>query len=73
MRGIVALVAAVLALRLLDGTMVQWERERATMFLELPYWWGYAGASLGMILWAISAFFVAFEYSRVQQHPRKAS
>ena len=73
MRGIVALVAAVLALRLLDGTMAQWERERATMFLELPYWWGYAGASVGMVLWAISAFFVAFEHARFQQHPRKAS
>ncbi|MFM7688592.1 MAG: TRAP transporter small permease [Alphaproteobacteria bacterium] len=73
MRGIVALVAAVLALSLLDGTMAQWERERATMFLELPYWWGYAGASVGMVLWAISAFFVAFEHARFQQHPRKAS
>ena len=73
MRGIVALVATVLALRLLDGTMAQWERERATMFLELPYWWGYAGASLGMTLWAISAFFVAFEHTRVRQHLRKAS
>ena len=72
MRGIVALVAAVLALRLLDGTMAQWERERATMFLE-PYWWGYAGASLGMTLWAISAFFVAFEHTRDRQHLRKAS
>jgi TRAP-type C4-dicarboxylate transport system permease small subunit len=73
MRGIVALVAAVLALRLLDGTMAQWERERATMFLELPYWWGYAGASVGMLLWAINAFFVAIEHALIQQHPRKAS
>jgi hypothetical protein len=43
------------------------------MFLELPYWWGYAGASLGLILWAISAFFVAFEHTRIRQHLGKAS
>jgi hypothetical protein len=31
------------------------------MFLEIPYWWGYAGAALGMALWAIAALFVAAE------------
>ncbi len=72
MRGIVALVATVLALRLLDGSFAQWERERATMFLELPYWWGYAGASLGLILWAIAAFFVATEYFQAQRQADKA-
>lgn len=61
MRGCVALVATVLALRIADGTYAQWDRERATMFLELPYWWGYAGATLGLALWTVTAFFVAAE------------
>ncbi len=61
MRGCAALVATILALRIADGAYQQWDRERATMFLELPYWWGYAGAALGLALWTATAFFVAAE------------
>lgn len=61
MRCCVALVATVLAVQVLDGAYGQWDRERATMFLELPYWWGYAGAALGLGLWTVAAFFVAAE------------
>ena len=61
MRGCVALVATVLALRITDGAFVQYDRERASMFLELPYWWGYAGAAAGLALWTGTAFFVAAE------------
>jgi len=65
MRACVALVAAVMAARLAIGSYDQWDRERATMFLDLPYWWGFAGATLGLALWCVTASFVAFE--RLQQ------
>ncbi|MBR0659578.1 TRAP transporter small permease subunit [Neoroseomonas oryzicola] len=70
MRGCVALVATVLAVQIADGAYGQWDRERATMFLELPYWWGYAGAALGLALWTVAAFFVAAE--RLQEARRAA-
>lgn len=69
MRGCVALVAAVLAVQTIDGTYGQWDRERATMFLELPYWWGYAGAAAGLALWTVTAFFVAIERFSEARHP----
>jgi TRAP-type C4-dicarboxylate transport system permease small subunit len=61
MRACVALVATVLAVQIADGAYGQWDRERATMFLELPYWWGYAGAAVGLALWTVTAAFVAVE------------
>ncbi|GGJ36130.1 TRAP transporter small permease [Neoroseomonas lacus] len=69
MRGCVALVATVLAVQTIDGTYGQWDRERATMFLELPYWWGYAGAAVGLALWTVTAFFVAIERFSEARHP----
>lgn len=69
MRGCVALVATVLAVQIIDGTYAQWDRERATMFLELPYWWGYAGAAAGLALWTLTAFFVAIERFNEARHP----
>lgn len=61
MRGIAAAVVAVLAWRLAIGGFNMWERERETMFLLIPYWWGYAGAAAGMTLWTLCAAFVAAE------------
>jgi TRAP-type C4-dicarboxylate transport system permease small subunit len=61
MRAVVALVATVLAVRIADGAHAQWDRERATMFLEIPFWWGYAGAAVGLALWTVTACFVALE------------
>jgi TRAP-type C4-dicarboxylate transport system permease small subunit len=61
MRAAVAVVAAVLAVQIADGAHGQWDRERDTMFLEIPYWWGYAGAAVGLALWAVTATFVAVE------------
>ncbi len=61
MRAIAAAVVFVLAWRLAVGGYNNWDRERETMFLEIPYWWGYAGASLGMALWMVTALFVALE------------
>jgi TRAP-type C4-dicarboxylate transport system permease small subunit len=61
MRAVVALVVAILAWRLAVGGIGMWERERDTMFLQLPYWWGYAAATLGMVAWTLCAGFVAVE------------
>lgn len=61
MRAAAALVVAVLAWRLAVGGYNNWDRERETMFLLIPYWWGYAGAAVGMVLWTICAGFVAVE------------
>jgi len=61
MRVVVAVVVAVLAWRLAIGGYNMWDRERDTMFLQLPFWWGYAGAALGMMAWSLCAIFVAAE------------
>jgi TRAP-type C4-dicarboxylate transport system permease small subunit len=61
MRALSAAVVAVLAWRLAVGGYNQWDRERETMFLEIPFWWGYAGAAVGMVLWMLCAAFVAAE------------
>jgi TRAP-type C4-dicarboxylate transport system permease small subunit len=61
MRAVAAAVVAVLAWRLAIGGYNMWDRERETMFLLIPYWWGYAGAAVGAALWTICAAFVAVE------------
>lgn len=61
MRAVGALVIAVLAWRLAVGGYNMWDRERETMFLLIPYWWGYAGAAVGMTVWTVCAAFVAAE------------
>lgn len=61
MRAIGAAVVAVLAWRLAIGGYNMWDRERETMFLLIPYWWGYAGAAFGCALWTACAAFVAVE------------
>jgi TRAP-type C4-dicarboxylate transport system permease small subunit len=61
MRAVAAAVVAVLAWRLAIGGWNTWDRERETMFLLIPYWWGYAAAGLGMALWTLCAGFVALE------------
>jgi TRAP-type C4-dicarboxylate transport system permease small subunit len=61
MRAVAAAVIAVLAWRLCIGGWSMWDRERETMFLLIPYWWGYAAAALGMTLWTLCAAFVAVD------------
>ncbi len=51
-----ALVVSVLTWRLIQGGLDMHERERETMFLRLPFWWGYAGAGMGCLLWAAVAW-----------------
>jgi TRAP-type C4-dicarboxylate transport system permease small subunit len=59
----------VLAWRLAIGGYNNWDRERETMFLEIPFWWGYAGAALGMALWMVCAAFVALESTARVRRP----
>jgi TRAP-type C4-dicarboxylate transport system permease small subunit len=56
---IVAVIVAVLAWRLIQGGLDAHERGRETMFLQIPLWWAYAAASLGMVLWAVTALAAA--------------
>lgn len=69
MRAVAAAVVAVLAWRLAIGGWTMWDRERETMFLLIPYWWGYVGAALGMTLWTVCAVFVAVESSARARRP----
>jgi TRAP-type C4-dicarboxylate transport system permease small subunit len=52
---VVAAVVVVLTWRLIQGGLDMHERGRATMFLQLPLWWGYAAAAGGMLLWTLVA------------------
>lgn len=61
MRAVAAVVVAILAWRLAIGGYNQWDRERESMFLQLPFWWGYAAAAIGMAAWSLCAAFVAVE------------
>jgi len=69
MRAVSAMVVAVLAWRLVIGGFGMWERERESMFLQIPYWWGFAGAAIGMTLWTICAAFAAVESARRAARP----
>jgi TRAP-type C4-dicarboxylate transport system permease small subunit len=69
MRAVAAAVVAVLAWRLAIGGWNAWDRERETMFLLIPYWWGYAGAAAGMTLWTACAAFVAVESASRARRP----
>ena len=61
----VAVVVAVLAWRLMQGGLDAYTRGRASMFLGLPQWWGFAGAAVGLGLWTLTAVFAAAERVRL--------
>jgi len=72
MRAIAAAVVLVLVWRPAIGGYNNWDRERESMFLEIPYWWGYAGAALGMALWMVCSAFIALESAlRIRRVPAK--
>ena len=48
---IVAIIVAVLTERLIQGAIDQYTRERVSMFLRLPQWWGYSVAAAAAIVW----------------------
>jgi len=55
------LIIAILTWRFLVGGISAFDRNRASMFLQLPTWWGYAAATLPMLLWTVSAVFCLIE------------
>jgi hypothetical protein len=44
-----------------EGGIGAWERNKTSMFLQLPDWWGYALGALSMLLWIAVCLFVAWE------------
>lgn len=64
-----ALVVGVLTWRLLEGTLSQYERERVSMFLKLPQWWGYAAASVAAVLWVLVCLQTAWRKARLVISP----
>ena len=50
---------------MIEGGLAAFERDRRSMFLQLPDWWGYAVGAVAMILWVAVCVFVAWE--RAQQ------
>ncbi|TVQ36440.1 MAG: TRAP transporter small permease subunit [Geminicoccaceae bacterium] len=60
-----AVVVAVVTWRLMQGGLDAYHRGRSSMFLNLPNWWGFAGASVGLGLWTLTAFFTAAERWRL--------
>jgi TRAP-type C4-dicarboxylate transport system permease small subunit len=56
-----AVIVAVLAERMIEGGITQFERERVSMFLRIPQWWGYAGASVASLLWLAVCAYTAWE------------
>ncbi len=59
-----AVIVAVLTWKMIDGTITQYERERVSMFLKLPQWWGYALASLSAVLWVLVCLRTAWDRAR---------
>lgn len=64
MNIVFALIIVVLTWRLLEGTYDQWARQRVSMFLQIPQWWGFAAASLACVLWALTSLRVAIDHLR---------
>lgn len=61
-------VALVLTWRLMDGGVTAFERNRRSMFLQLPDWWGYAAGAVAMSLWVVVCLFVAWEGAQRARH-----
>lgn len=54
-------VVAIIAWRMLQGGVDSFMRNRMSMFLNLPQWWGYAAAALPVALWTLCAAFTFVE------------
>jgi TRAP-type C4-dicarboxylate transport system permease small subunit len=67
-----AVVVVVLTWRMMQGGLDAFSRQRASMFLQLPQWWGFAGASLAGALWTIVCIFTAWEQLVVLRGRRRA-
>ena len=66
-----AVVVVVLTWRLMQGGIDAYGRGRASMFLQLPQSWGFAGATLGMALWVVVTLFTTVEAWRAFGQQRR--
>jgi len=67
-----AIVVAVLTWRMMQGGLDAYARQRASMFLQLPQWWGFAGASAAGALWTVVCVFTAWEQFLALRGRRRA-
>lgn len=58
-----AFVTAILTWRLIVGGFAAYERDKVSMFLQIPDWIAYFASSFGGILWVAVALFVSWEAS----------
>jgi len=65
MNLVFATVAVALTWRLIEGGITAYERDKRSMFLQLPDWWGYSIGAIAMLLWIAVCLFIAWE--RLQQ------
>ena len=65
MNLVFAAVAVALTWRLIEGGVTAFERDKRSMFLQLPDWWGYSIGAVAMLLWIVVCLFIAWE--RLQQ------
>lgn len=56
-----AAVTLILTWRMGVGAVDAFSRDRISMFLQLPQWWGFAAAMPSMLLWSVAAAFLAAE------------
>jgi TRAP-type C4-dicarboxylate transport system permease small subunit len=61
MNVVFAAVVMVLTWRLAEGGLGVFERDKRSMFLQLPDWWGYGVGAISMLLWIAVCLFVAWE------------
>lgn len=59
-----AVIVAILTERLIDGAITQYARERASMFLQLPQWWGYGAAAVASLVWTVVTALGAWNFLR---------
>lgn len=66
-------VAALLTWRMGVGGLDAMARDRTSMFLQLPLWWGYLGAFVPSLLWVLTAAFVLVErIAGLEEQPQEA-
>lgn len=56
-----AAAAVILTWRLIEGGIGVFERDKRSMFLQLPDWWAYAIGALAMLLWIAACLLIAWE------------
>jgi TRAP-type C4-dicarboxylate transport system permease small subunit len=61
MNLVFAAVAVILTWRLIEGGIGVYERDKRSMFLQLPDWWAYGVGAVAMLLWIATCLLIAWE------------